>query len=880
MSQINGRLLSIVVLVMVLNILAAANSAVTLKAVRLEQPLRLDAVLDEPFYQTEPFRDFIQNEPDNGAVPSERTAVWIGYDDVALYVGWRLWDSRPDSIVTRMCRRDADLNSDEIQVAIDSYNDNRSGFYFIVNPSGSVLDGAISNDGWFDDNWDGIWSQKARIDEQGWTVEMRIPFSQLRFNMRDEIVMGLGLGRIIKRKNEQILSFLEPRGESGLVSRFGDLAGIRDLQPPRRIELTPYTTASYADLPSEADNPFYHGYDRNTGLGTDLKFGIGNNLTVDATINPDFGQVEVDPSVINLSDYETYYDEKRPFFVEGSSIFSFGSGGSTNQSNFNYSAPDFFYSRRVGRPPQRDVDSDGWVDTPSAAKILGAAKISGKLPGDLSIGGLTALTRREFVIIDDDTPVDKIEVEPQTSYNLLRLQKEINGGRHGIGGLATHLARQFDDQDLQATVADNATGLGIDGWTFFNEERRWALSGWAGYTRVNGSPERLVDLQEAYNHYFQKPDVDYVSVDSGLTSLEGWAGRLFLNKEKGQVRVNASLGVTSPGFESNDMGINFRTDQINKHFLLGYAWFEPGSWYRSATIWAAAMNNHNFGGDKINQMIFLSADLQLLNYTGFWFIAGGGPRTLDDTKLRGGPLVGSPAGYWGEGGYYSDGRKDLSFDVDIEASAGENGYWYYDLSPSLNIKLGTQLNFNLNPEYSVSHTIAQYVMSIDDPAADYMYGTRYIFAVLDRRTFETNLRMEYTFTPRLTFQAYFQALLAVGEYSDYKEFARPRSLDYRHYAEEGLVIRYDEPNDEYYVEDTGQYEPHEIDDDFNYKSLVGSAVLRWEFRPGSILYLVWTSNGVNEDHPGDFRLGRDLNDLWRAENDDVLALKLTWWIGR
>jgi len=868
----------LLLLVGINRIVPAAESNLT--AYRLNGSLKLDGILSESIYSNSPFNHFIQVDPDNGEPATERTEVWIGYDDAAIYAGWRLWDSRADSITTRMSRRDAYNNSDEIQFAIDSYNDNRSGFYFIVNPSGAIQDGTIANDGWFDDTWDGIWEQVTRIDDTGWTVEMRIPFSQLRFNQQEEILMGLGLGRVIKRKNEHVLSFSAPRGEPGIVSRFGELKGIQNIRPPKRVEVIPYLTSNYADLPSEDDNPFYNGHDSKLDIGTDIKLGIGNNLTIAATINPDFGQVEVDPSVINLSAYETYYDEKRPFFVEGSSIFSFGSGGPTNRSNFNYAQPQYFYSRRIGRTPQGDVDSDGWVDKSSVTRILGAAKISGKLPGDLSVGGLTALTRREYAQVDEDSINREVEIEPLTSYNLIRAQKEIQEGKHGLGGLVTYLDRQFDDHDLRYTLTDNALGLGIDGWTFFNDERNWALAGWGGFTRVAGSKDRMLDIQESYNHYFQKPGVDYVEVDSSLTTLEGWAGRLFLNKEKGRVRLNTSLGITSPGFESNDMGINFRTDHINKHFLVGYNWYEPGKIFRSANIWTAVMSNHNFGGDKINEMFFLFGHFQFLNYYGIHFIGGIGPRTLDDTKLRGGPLVSSPAGSWVEIGAYTDGRKDISFDMEVEVSQGENGYYSLNFDPSAEIKVGTRMNLRINPEYSTSRSVAQYVMSIADLAADYMYGTRYIFATLDRQTFETSLRFDYTFTPTLTFQAYFQALFAVGEYSDYKEFSKPRSLDYIHYDEEGLVIRENEQDDEYYVEKPKQPMEHELDIDFNSKSLVGSVVLRWEFKPGSILYVVWTSNTFNDDHPGNFNFFRDVNNLRKTASDNVLALKLTWWLGR
>ncbi|MCK5329835.1 MAG: carbohydrate binding family 9 domain-containing protein, partial [Candidatus Marinimicrobia bacterium] len=778
MRNLKQLLLSGFLISIIITAQPSDDSAPELTAFRLNSPIIIDGVLNEKLYQTAPFSLFIQAAPDNGVPATEQTEVWVGFDDASIYVGARLWDNHADSIITRMARRDANFNSDEFQVAIDSYFDKRSGYYFVVNPSNSIQDGTIFNNSSFDDTWDGIWESAVTQDSQGWTVEIRIPFSQLRFNLAAEISMGLGFGRMIKRKNEHSLSFSSPRGNPDMASRFGKLIGIRNIKPPRRIEVIPYVTSNYANLPTESDNPFYKGHDQNFDLGTDLKFGIGNNLTVDATLNPDFGQVEVDPSVINLTAYETFFDEKRPFFTEGASIFSFGSGGPSNRMGFNFAHPRFFYSRRIGRYPQREVDSDGWIDMPPATDILGAAKISGKLPSNLSVGSLSAFTQREFARVDEDTTEFEVEVEPQTSYNLVRVQKELQNGIHGIGGLATYITRSFGDQDLREVLADDAIGIGIDGYTFFNENRNWAMSGWFGYTQVNGTTDRITAIQEAYNHYFQKPDVSHVNVDNKLTTLRGWASRFELNKEKGHIRINSALGIISPGFETNDMGINFRSDQVNKHLAVGYDWYDPGEIFRFKSLMTAYMSNHNFAGDKINEMVFLFGHFQFLNYYGIHFITGVGPRTLDDAKLRGGPMVSSPAGSWFEVGAYSDSRKNVSVELEVEGSQGENGSNDINYDLSVETKLGTRMTMRITPEYTTSHSVAQFVMSIDDPLADTMYGTRYIFAQLDQKTFETSLRFDYTFTPRLTFQAYFQGLLAVGEYSDYKEFAKPRSLDY------------------------------------------------------------------------------------------------------
>lgn len=862
-------------------LLVAGSVDGDLTAVRLDKAIRIDGGLTESLYQSEPFDRFIQSDPDNGEPATEPTQVWIGYDDEALYIGARLWDSQPDFIIGRMGRRDDDTDSDMFQLAIDSYNDKRSGFFFLINPSGTIIDGTISNDSWFDETWDGVWESKAVVDDEGWTVEMRIPFSQLRFNQQKDYTWGIGVGRLIKRRNEQSFNVLIPRGESGLVSRFGTLKGIFDVTPPKRFEGLPYVTSGYSVLPSEQDNPFFNGKDDNLGLGADLKLGIGSNITIDATINPDFGQVEVDPSVINLSAYETFYEEKRPFFVEGSSIFSFGRGGPTNRWGFNFFEPQFFYSRRVGRPPQGGVDSDGWVDMPTATSILGAAKISGKINGDWSIGGISAVTNREFARIDKEGTVHKEEVEPSTSYNLIRSQKEFNGGLQGAGVVATQVHRHFDDRDLREFLSDDAYALGIDGWTFLNNEKDWVIAGWGGMTRVTGSESRIFTLQQNSSHYFQRPDADHVTLSSTTNYLSGYAGRVIVNKEKGHLVFNSGLGFISPGFESNDLGLTFGTDRINKHVVLGYRWYDPGKVFRYAAINAAYMSNHNFGGVKTDESVFLFGFAQLLNYWQFNAMAAGGPRTLSDRKLRGGPMVISPSGSFTSFNIRSDNRKSVVFSLDLDWDRSDNGSWKKELSSEVDIKLGNRLQLQVEPSYSVEKDIDQYVEEIDDESATAMYGKRYMVAQLNQTIIATDFRIDLTFTPTLSLQAYFQPFVAVGHYSNFKEFKRPRSYDFMVYSEEGSSIKTEE--DGYILDPTGgdDNDAFWLDNpDFNYKALVGTAVLRWEFKPGSTLYLVWTRNGYDFQHPGDFRLRRDVQDLFRATTDNVFAIKVAYWMGR
>ena len=780
-----------------------------------------------------------------------------------------------------MGRRDSNFNSDLFQVIIDAYNDKRSGFFFMINPSGAIQDGTFSNDSRGDDSWDGIWDGKTTIDEHGWTAEMRIPYSQLRFNQQDEYTWGILLGRMIQRRNEQVLFTYIERGESGVISHAATLKGISNIQPPKRREFIPYITSGYSSLPSTKDNPFLNGKDTNFGIGTDIKLGIGSNLTVDATINPDFGQVEVDPSVINLSAYETYYQEKRPFFIEGADIFSFGSGGPTNRWGFNNSEPGFFYSRRLGRPPRGNVDTDGWVDMPTATPILGAAKLSGKLNGDWSLGGLSAITARGHARIDEEGHLRSEEVEPLASYNLLRTQKEFNDGLQGLGLLSTYVYRYFDDQSLREVLTDNAIGFGIDGWTFLNSEKEWAVSGWGGFTSVTGSKDRMLDLQRNSSHYFQRPDADHVEVDSAMTRMTGYAARFMLNKESGHVQLNAALGIISPEFESNDLGRTTSTDQINKHVGGGYRWYDPGEVFRNLGFNIAYASNHDFDGVKTFEGAFLFGSAQLLNYWNFNAMLIMNARTLNDTKLRGGPRVVNPAGKFINFNVNSDSRKNLVYGLGGNADQNEEGGSNYSVNTFMELKLGSRLNLNIGPNYSSGRTIAQFVDIIDDDNAKDMYGKRYVVAAIDRKTLAANFRIDYTFTPRLSFQAYFQPYMSVGQYSEFKEYKRPESYDFLVYGEEGSSIRSE--GDEYIIDPTGgdDSDAFTIDNpDFNYKALVGTAVLRWEFMPGSTLYLVWTRNGWDDQHPGDFQLGRDLSNMFGATADNIFAIKATYWIGR
>ena len=804
-----------------------------------------------------------------------------------------MWDSEPDKIESRIGRRDENNNTDLFEVIFDSYHDKRTGFSFQINPIGAVNDETYFNDGFTQRSWDGIWEGKTNIDDNGWTAELRIPYSQLRFDEKDEYIWGFQSARYIQRKDEWDYFAYQTLEESGLIRHAAELNGLYDISPPKRAEIRPYLTSGVSSLPGQKTNPFYEGNDTNIGIGADFKVGIGSNITIDGAINPDFGQVEADPSEINLSAYETYYDEKRPFFIEGQNIFLFGRGGPTNNFAINYSEPRLFYSRRIGREPQGYVyaypDS---VKMPGVTNILSAAKVSGRIAGDWVIGGLSALTDQEQAKYYNNGEELKQLVEPATFYNVLRAQKEFNDGKQGIGVMGTSAHRFLNgvtilgdidkDHNLYTQLSENASTAGIDGWTFLGPNNDWGIGGWLAATKVSGSKEMIFNLQNNPGHYFQRPDVEHVELDEDLTSLSGYAGRIKINKETGNVVINAALGFLSPGFESNDLGYQGRTDIINKHIGLGYNWTKPTKYYRTMFSMLLYGNNHDFSGSAIGDEI---AWIGQVRFNNFWSIHTDvyyNPESLSNTALRGGPRVKVPTSinfyHWG---FHTDSRKSTTVGPHFSYKYIDNGGYIKGFDVELTSRIRDRFTISFVPNIENKLTTDQYVTSIADENNTDMYGKRYIVGKLDQTTFSANIRLNYTFTPKLTLQTYIQPFISAGSYTDFKEYSKPETYKFTNYGEDNnSTISKTEYG--YNIDPTGG----DTDDsftihnpDFNYKALIGTLVLRWEFSPGSSLFFVWTHNGTNFENPGDFSLGRDMNDLLKAKADDIFAVKLSYWIG-
>jgi hypothetical protein len=776
-----------------------------------------------------------------------------------------------------LSRRDARWDSDIFAFFVDPYYDRRSGFYFALDAAGTLYDGVLYNDEWDDDSWDGVWEGKVNIDKRGWTAEMRIPFSQLRFHETDKYVWGINFRRDIARRNERDYVVFTPKNGSGFVSRFVDLVGIREISPVRQIEVLPYVTTQAAYTEHDDGDPFNDGSEYTPRIGADFKIGIGTNLILDATVNPDFGQVEVDPAVVNLSDVETFFREKRPFFIEGSKIISFGQGGSRSNWSFNWPNPNFFYSRRIGRSPQGEVPDADFSDVPAGTDILGAAKLSGKIGDNWNLGAIQAITSREYADLQTDGQRSRAEVEPWSYYGIARLQKEFNEGRQALGFISTLTARRFDDARLRDELNSSAFTFGLDGWTFLDAEKMWVVTGWTGMSHVRGNNERMTSLQENSRHYFQRPDASHVSVDSSVTSLTGYAGRLMVNKQKGNIFLNSALAFSNPKFEVNDLGFQSRTDLINGHVGAGYKWTEPTDFYRYIEVGGAVFRSYDFDENIIWEGVFLFGSFEFLNYYSIYWNTAYNPQTVNNRRTRGGPLTLNPPGYQLSLHTSSDHRKDLvleagAFTYQSDWSRG------WEVSTEVRWRPSSNISVSVEPELERNKENSQWVDSFDDPTATATFGKRYVFAELNQTTISASIRLNWTFTPHLSLQLYAQPLISSGDYHNFKELARPKTYDFNVYDGAASTISLQDEEYEVDPDGPGPADSFTFDDpDFNLISLRGNAVLRWEYQPGSTIYFVWTQSRFDEEVFGDFQFNRSMRRLWSTTPDNIFMIKLTYW---
>ena len=823
-------------------------------ATRLSGSIDVDGRLTESVWQTAtPVTAFHQMEPDQGQPCSQKTEVRVAYDDAAIYVGAMLFDSAPDSIIARLSRRDESVPSDRFSCYLDPYHDKRSGYYFLVNAAGTLFDGTLSNDGWEDNSWDGVWEAKVGRNEQGWTVEMRIPYSQLRFRADPSMTWGINFRRVIVRRAEESFVAYQPRDEAGFVSRWPDLVGLDGVRPPRSIELLPYFTAKGEYLRHDPLDPFHDGSAQTPDGGFDLRTGVGSRLTLNATINPDFGQVEVDPAVVNLSDVESFFEEKRPFFVEGRSNFRFGNEGANDYWNFSWPEPLFFYSRRVGRAPQGGWPSSAaFGDVPLGTTILGAAKLTGKVTPTTNFGTLHALTARERGDFWASGGEFRQDVEPLTYYGVARGLREFKDRHQGLGLLSTYVRRSFKDGALEDQLNESAYTGGVDGWLFLDKKQMWVVSGYSALTHVTGTAARIATLQQDSRHYYQRPDADHVDVDPNATSLTGNVTRLWLNKQKGAWFSNSGFGFITPGFDQNDIGFHSYSDLVNGHSVIGKRWSTPGKVKRFAQTNAAVFGAWDFGGNRTTGGLYNSGFVEFQNRIQFNWWNSYTPPATDVRRTRGGPRMVRPFAY--EQGFWTSTNplKKLVFSMDANRWANDQGALDLSFNPSIEWKPVSNLKLNVGPGYYYGVTDAQYVVALPNAGNTATFGTDYVFSRLQQTTVSANIRISWALRPTMSLQAFIQPFIATGDYHDFKTLAAPNTYDFNAIAE--------------------PFSP-----DFNFKSLRGNAVYRWEYRPGSAFYVVWTQQRTNVDDVGDFRFGPDSRKLFDSSADNIFLTKVSYY---
>lgn len=849
-------------------------------ATYVDQAPDLDGRLDDAAWQGVMIvSDFTQVEPEDGTEPSERTEVCVVYDGSALYIGARLYDGEPEAIARRLGRRDSYTSSDQFWVIIDSYHDHRTAFRFSVNPAGVRGDEVATNDDMDgDDSWEPVWAVATRVDSLGWVVEMQIPFSQLRFPGGEEQIWGINFARRIFRKNERVRWSWVPNTEQGYASNFGHLVGLQDIPAPRRLELLPYTvgTADYKEG-IDPDNPFTQGGIYDISAGFDLKYGVTSGLTLDATVNPDFGQVEADPAVVNLSAFETYFEERRPFFVEGADLFQFGAGS----GGFIFGAPQLFYSRRVGRSPTRPVhEPGGYVDYPSATKIIGAGKLSGKT-GRWSIGAMNALTSREYAQVHgEDGTRSSTQVEPLANYTVLSLRRDFRDGASGIGLLGTSVLRDINDPAFNYLRSSAFSG-GIDFFHRFSGDR-FVVNGSFAASHVRGDQLAITRTQRSSARYYQRPDQDYVSVDTTATGLSGYAASMQAGKVSGNWTYGTDFFAYSPGLEINDAGFESVVDRIFWGVRLQRRWLDPGKVFRNFSIDATFAQSWNFGGTSLGRSPYLGVGGQFLNYWNFNIGASYSFRALSDKATRGGPLRESPQTWSTEGFVSTDSRKPVSLGLFTYYAGNEYGGWGLGSGVDVRIRPSGSLSLALSPSFEKTHAMGFYVTQRPDSLATATYGGRYVFSELEQTSLDLTLRLDMAVTPNLSLQLWAQPYIASGDYFGFKELEEPRTFNHLRYGiDGGSTISFDEPSNTYTVDPDGDgpAEPFTFSNpDFSTRSLRTNLVLRWEYMPGSTLFLVWNHDRWNWVSDPTFRGLKEFDKLFDDPAQNTILLKVNYWL--
>jgi hypothetical protein len=805
-----------------------SSSVAAVTAARAVRAPVIDASDSDEVWRTSMLIDgFRTFDPTEDGAPAFKTEARIAYDARTLYVFVRMYDPRPDSILSLLSRRDVRTNSDQIKVMIDSYHDRRTGYEFAVNPAGVKRDYYISDDAREDISWDAVWDVATRIDSLGWTAEFSIPLSQMRYNSHEENSFGVMIMRDVARSNERYAWPLYRRSRPGIASQFGAVAGLAGLASPRRIELMPYVVTR--NLTS------VDGRTQEQTLGGDVKVGLGSNLTLTAAINPDFGQVEADPAVLNLTAFEQSFAELRPFFVEGSGAFG------QNQA--------IFYSRRIGRAPQLSSLATGNEDLPTTTPIAAAAKLTGRAGKAFTIGSLAAYTNEQSI--------GGAVIEPATTYALTRIAREFRGGNSVIAATGTVVDRDLD-ASTEVFLRNRAYVGGAEMRHRFAESKYEVRASFAG-SRVEGHADAIARTQRNSVHYFHRPDSP-LEYDATRTELDGMSASASFQKVSGVFQYYGSYKYFSPGFETNDLGFLSRADQQQVYTYASVQSKKPAGFYRNASAVLDVYGEFTHDGLPIYNFVQLQGYAQFKNNSSMTLTGwtDNGFPAYCDRCARGGPALRVSALSSLLLNWNADTRKKIvPYFAAIYTTADEGRSYLWRVRPLVAVRTGARLNWELGARYQKNLDNTQWVQNFGAIGAD---STHYVFGRLDQDLLSFQARINYTVTPTLSLQVYAEPFVTTGRYANFREMSEtPRAAEYQD--------RFD------------NFTLRAIDADFNVKEFNSNAVVRWEYRPGSAIYLVWQQGRYQDDrNAGQFSARRDYGDLFGTTPNNTFLIKASYWL--
>ncbi len=834
-------------------------------ATRTEAVPKIDGSLDDDCWSQGNWSGgYTQWSPDEGAPPSQSTELKILYDYNNVYVGFKCYDTEPERMHVRFNSRDV-YSGDMIGIAFDSYYDKKTAYEFSLTSAGQKMDVKHTGDNLWDLNWNAVWDGATALEDSGWTAEMTIPLSQVRYINKPDQVWGLHSWRRISRINEISKWQLHARNAPSMIDQIGSLHGISDIRPSRQVELSPYASIRYVPENSATGIPGIAYKPVEYGAGLDAKIGVSSNLVMDVTINPDFGQVEADPSELNLTSYETFFDEKRPFFLEGRDLF-----------DLSIAKSQLFYSRRIGQAPRYHpgLGVNESIDTPDRTTILGATKLTGKTSKGLSVGIMESLTARETATIgSEDTSYNKT-VNPFTNYFVGSVKKEYNDAKTIIGGMFTSGNSIINDSYIEEQLYRNSFSGGLD-FIHYTSNKVFALEGKTIFSSINGSEDAMTGLQQNNVHRFQRPGTIHLNLDEDMRSLTGTGGEFKLAKQGGKWRGNVTASWLSPNLELNDMGYLRQADMINEEAGVSYVITEPKGILRSYSIILNQNASWTFGKERIGSRTSAACSTSFVN---LWSFRGDIMRVFSESDpriLRGGPALATNP-YWAFTGRLGTSQaKELSLTINYDKRINESGLYDYQgvLASVLWLPAG-RIRFNGILSHEIIDEKQQYILN-RNPGTE----TVYLFGDLDQRILNFTLRAQVFINPEMSLEYYGSPYLSIGDYSGFKKVSDHGSRDYseRFYTYTEADIQFYRQENVYYVTAPDQGGFSFVNPDFNYAQFRSNLVFRWEYKLGSVFFFVWSHEKTHDEKVSSMDQGRNFSDLLDSPPGNVFMIKFNYW---